>query len=72
MGVCNSANIFQEIISELFKGLDMVRAYIDDVLVIIKNEFKDHIKALEKYLQILCRSGIKSKCREVIICTNRN
>ena len=34
MGVCNSPDIFQENISELFDGFDMVRAYIDDVLVI--------------------------------------
>ena len=31
MGVCNSPDIFQENISELFEGFDMVRAYIDDV-----------------------------------------
>ena len=32
MGVCNGPNIFQEKISELFDGFDMVCAYIDDVL----------------------------------------
>ena len=48
MGVCNIPNIFQENISELFYGLDMVCVYIDDVLVITKHEFVDHLKALEK------------------------
>ena len=43
MGVCNSPNIFQEKISKLFEGLYMMRAYIDYVLVITKNYFKDHI-----------------------------
>ena len=53
MGVCNSPNIFQENISKLFKGFAMVRAYIDDVLVIIKNDFKDHLKALYRGVQRL-------------------
>ena len=53
MGVYNSPDIFQENISELFDSFDMVRAYIDDVLVINKNNFQDHIKALDKVLQRL-------------------
>ena len=51
MGVYNSLYIFQENISEMFKGLEMVRAYIDDVIAITNNYFKDHLKALEKILQ---------------------
>ena len=42
MEVYNSRNIPQENISEIFKGLDMVRSYIDNVIVINKQEFKDH------------------------------
>ena len=40
MRVCNSPDIFQENISELFDGFDMVRAYIDDVLVRTKTTLK--------------------------------
>ena len=36
MGVCNSPDIFQENISELFDGFDTVSSYIDYVLVITK------------------------------------
>ena len=36
MGVCNSPNIFQENISELFEGFDIVGAYIDDIPLINK------------------------------------
>ena len=46
MGVRNSPKIFQEKISQLFEGLDMVCAYIDYLLVITKQEFADHMKAL--------------------------
>ena len=46
--LCNSPNTFQENISEPFKGFDMVRVYIDDVLVITKNNFQDHLDNLER------------------------
>ena len=41
MEVCNSTIIFQERISEIFDGFDMVRAYIDNIFVITKNNFED-------------------------------
>ena len=53
MEFCNSPNIFQEKISELFDGFDMVRAYIDDLLIITKNNFEDHLKSLYSVLQRL-------------------
>ena len=59
MGVCNSPYIFQENISELFDGFGMVCAYIYDVLVINKNNFKDHLKDLDKVLQRLAEAGLK-------------
>ena len=34
MGVCNRTDIFQDKISEVFDGLDKVRVYIDNVIVI--------------------------------------
>ena len=37
----------------------MVRAYIDDLLVINKNNFKDHLKALYRVIQILAEAGLK-------------
>ena len=53
MRVCNSPDISQENISELFYGLDMVCAYIDE------NIFKDHIKALDRVLYIIVEEGLK-------------
>ena len=50
MGVCNRPDIFLENISELFKGSNIVRAYIDNVLVVTKNDFTDHITAPWKLL----------------------
>ena len=53
MGVRNSPDIFQEKKPKLIEGFNMVRAYIDDILVITKNNFKDHLKALYRILQKL-------------------
>ena len=44
MGLCNSADIFQEKMSELFTGLEYIRAYIDDLLIISKGSFEDHLE----------------------------
>ena len=35
MGLCNSPDIFQEKMNELFNGLEYVRIYIDDLLIIM-------------------------------------
>ena len=59
MGVCNSPDIFQDNISELFDGFDMVRAHIDDVFFMTKNYFEDHLKALDRVLQRLAETGQK-------------
>ena len=50
MGVCNNPNIFQENISELFEVFNMFLANIDNIILITKYDFEDHMKALEKVL----------------------
>ena len=59
MVVCNSPNIVQEKKSELFEGLDMERAYIDDVLVITKNNSNEHVKESYRVLQIPTEARLK-------------
>ena len=44
MGLCNSPDVFQEKMNELFDGLDFVRAYIDDLLCLTKGDFSDHLE----------------------------
>ena len=51
MGVYNNPDVFKEKISELFDGFDMAHTYIDDVIVITKNNFEDHLKALDEVLK---------------------
>ena len=46
MGVSNSLNIFQDKMSEILRGFEFVRAYIDDLLIITKGDWSDHLGKL--------------------------
>ena len=59
MGLCNSPDIFQEKMNELFNGLDYVRTYIDDLLIISNNSFEDHINKIDKVLSKLTQKDFK-------------
>jgi RNase H-like domain found in reverse transcriptase/Reverse transcriptase (RNA-dependent DNA polymerase) len=59
MGLCNSPDIFQEKMSELFDGLEFMRTYIDDLLCLTKGSFKDHLEKLERVLHRLREAGLK-------------
>ena len=62
MGLCNSGpDIFQEKMNELFEGLDFVRAYIDDLLIITKNGdgYAKHLQHLDQVLTKLGEAGLK-------------
>jgi len=59
MGLCNSPDIFQEKMGELFADLEFARAYIDDLLVISSGTFEDHLDKLEQVLKRLQEAGLK-------------
>jgi hypothetical protein len=59
MGLCNSPDIFQEKMSELFEGLDFVRTYIDDLLCLTKGTFEDHLQKLDGVFCRLQQAGLK-------------
>ena len=48
MGVAGLPGIFQEKMMGLMSDLRYVRAYIDDLLIILKDLFRDHLTKLEK------------------------
>lgn len=48
MGLCNSPDIFQERMYELFSDLEYVRAYIDDLLVTSCSTFEEHLQKLDE------------------------
>ena len=59
MGLCNSPDVFQEKMSDIMTGLEFVRAYIDDLLVITTTSFDDHLSKLKRVLQRLKDFGLK-------------
>ncbi len=47
MGVAGLPDNFQEKMTGLMSDLEYVRAYIDDLLIVLKESFEDHLKKLE-------------------------
>ena len=59
IGLCNSPDIFQEYMGELMGDLEHVRAYIDDLLIITKSSYQDHLDKVNEVLQRLEKAGVK-------------
>jgi Reverse transcriptase (RNA-dependent DNA polymerase) len=59
MGLCNSPAIFQEQISTLIKDPEFCRAYIDDLLIISKVSWEQHLHNLEPKLHRLQQKVLK-------------
>ena len=59
MGLCNSPDIFQEKMSELFFGSDTLRVYIDDLLHVTKSSWTEHLTVLEYVFSCLQKAVIK-------------
>jgi transposase InsO family protein len=68
MGLCNSPDIFQEKMSELMEGLEFCRAYIDDLLVVSKGNFANHLEHLEQVLTRLSAAGLKVNATKSHFC----
>ena len=59
MGLCNTPDIFQEKMNELFSGFDYICTYIDDLLVITKGSFEEHLIHLDTVLENIGTAGLK-------------
>ena len=59
MGLCNSADMFQEKMGNIFADLEFVRACIDDLLVITKGDWNTHLARLDEVFQHLGDAGLK-------------
>ena len=65
MGLCNSPDIFQEIISERFVGLDTLCVYIDDLFHVTKVFWKENRTVLEEIFTRLQKARIKVNARKL-------
>ncbi len=66
MGVSCSPDIFQAKIYELLGDIEGTKAYIDDILVVKKGSFDEHLKQLDTIFQRCQKVGLKinaEKCR---------
>ena len=59
MGLCNSPDIFQERMSDMFADLEYVRAYIDDLLCVTSGSWTDHLNKLEATFECLQEAELK-------------
>eukprot|EP00957_Ditylum_brightwellii_P046472 3526630-Ditylum_brightwellii.AAC.1 len=59
MGLSNSPDVFQEKMGDLFADLENVRAYIDNLLVITRGNWEDHLAKLDEVLARLSKAGLK-------------
>ena len=59
MGIAGSPDIFQEKMSGLMESLEYVRTYLDDLLVITKSSYGDHLEKLRVVLTKLQDANLK-------------
>ena len=44
MGLCNASDIFQENMTNLFRDLEYVREYIDDLLITTNGTYEEQLE----------------------------
>ena len=59
MGLKISADVFQRELSMLFQDMPYVLVYIDDILVITKGSYEQHLIAVKNVLKILQEAGMQ-------------
>ena len=59
MGISCAPDIFQEKMSTLMETLEYVKTYIDDLLIITKSDFDDHLAKLRKVLRRLHEAKLR-------------
>ena len=57
--MCNSPDIFQEKMSELFIGIDKVHVYIDGLFHVTKGSWTEHFTVLKEIFTRLQKAGLK-------------
>ena len=70
MGIACAPDIFQNEMASLMSELEHVRVYLDDLLVITKGDFKDHLQKLGEVLEKLMKAGLKVNLKKSFLaCT---
>ena len=64
MGVKNSPDIFQMIMSDLLGDMEDVRVYLDDILITSKGTFEDHLRTMREVMRRLREAGFRANVRK--------
>ena len=70
MGIGSSPDIFQEKMSGLMESLEFVRTYLDDLLILTKSTFDDHLIKLRQVLDRLKQAGLRINCTKSIFASD--
>ena len=68
MGLIISADIFQREMTKLFSGLEFVMVYINDMLVVTKGSYEDHLQKLRIVLNRMRSKGIQLEPKKSFFC----
>ena len=71
MGISCAPDIFQDKMSALVAHLEFARVYIDDLLVLSKETFKDHLEKLDKVLHLIEKAGLKCNADKCTFCATQ-
>jgi hypothetical protein len=64
MGLCNSADIFQEKMTELLAGLDSVGVYLDGLLHVSKGWWEAHLTTFKELINRIQVSGLEVNAKK--------
>jgi hypothetical protein len=56
---CLVPDVFQNVMSKLVQGMEYVKTYLDDLLILINRSFKDHLLKLKMILARLSTAGMR-------------
>ncbi|ORD99985.1 YI31B [Hepatospora eriocheir] len=66
-GLANTPRAFVNAIQEIFEEIEFVRIFIDDVLIFSKS-FDEHIRHLEKLLNLMFKSNLSVNFIKSVFC----
>ena len=58
MGVSNYLDVFEKKTNQMFRGFGFIQAYIDELLIITKDDWSNNLDKLELTLQKLKENGL--------------
>ena len=68
MGISIAPDIFQDRICQLFDDIECVRKFIDDLLVVTKGSYEEHLSQLDAVFVRLSSVGLKCKIDKSFFC----